>query len=193
MKLKLLNVRTAFLNVHKPSAIGDGEPRYSAVFIIEPGSEQAKQLAAAVASVAREQWKEKAASVIELLSSGDKICYRRGPKKNSSGEIYEGFEGMHYLSASNKAKPKIKDGDGKTDLAENSGRPYSGCMAHAVIEIWAQDNKWGKRVNCTLQGIMFAGDNDAFGGGVAASDSDFDDMPVTESAGTDADPLADLM
>jgi hypothetical protein len=33
--------------------------------------------------------------------------------------------------------------------------PYSGCHANAIINIWAQNNKWGKRVNAGLTGVQF--------------------------------------
>ena len=66
---------------------------------------------------------------------------------------------------------------------EPSGRPYAGCYVNAVLEFWAQDNKFGKRVNATLMGVQFFRDGDAFSGGGAASDDDFDDVTSGADAG----------
>ena len=57
---------------------------------------------------------------------------------------------------------------------------YSGCYVHAVLDLWAQDNKWGRRVNCTLQGVMFAADGENFGGSSVANDSAFADLAQAE-------------
>ena len=60
------------------------------------------------------------------------------------------------------------------DKSEIERLIYSGCHTHVSLDIWAQDNKWGRRINCTLRGVMFAGDGANFGGGSApASASEF--------------------
>ena len=53
------------------------------------------------------------------------------------------------------------------------------------LELWAQDNNYGKRVNATLMGVQFFRDGDAFAGGGVASEEDFDDV----SSGATADDL----
>lgn len=52
-----------------------------------------------------------------------------------------------------------------------------------MLEFWAQDNKFGKRVNATLMGVQFFRDGDAFSGGGAASDDDFDDVTSGAESG----------
>ena len=54
-----------------------------------------------------------------------------------------------------------------------------------MIDIWAQDNNFGKRVNASLGGVQFLRDGDAFAGGGVAAPDDFDDI----SEGADADTL----
>jgi hypothetical protein len=73
----------------------------------------------------------------------------------------------------------------KTPLTEADGKPYAGCYVNASIELWAQDNNYGKRVNASLGGVQFARDGDAFAGGGAASEDEFDDL----TAGANADEL----
>ena len=46
--------------------------------------------------------------------------------------------------------------------------PYD---VNAIIEIWPQDNQFGKRVNASLLGVQFVKDGERLaGGGVAAAD-----------------------
>lgn len=183
MKTKISNVRLAFPNLFKATAIGDGEARFSAAFVIDPKSENAKALKTAVEAVAKEKWADKAAGVLKELRSKGRVCYKEEPL-SKDGDVYDGFEDMHSLNASNKARPTILNRD-KTPLTEQDGLPYAGCYVNAVLDIWAQDNSFGKRVNCTLQGVQFARDGDAFGGGRPASADDFDDL----GEGADSDDL----
>jgi hypothetical protein len=73
-------------------------------------------------------------------------------------------------------------------LEKDTGVIYSGCFVNAQIDIWAQDNGFGKRINCTLAGVQFAADGDAFGGGRPASADDFDDLG--DLGGADADDFS---
>ena len=63
---------------------------------------------------------------------------------------------------------------------------YSGCYVDCSVEIWAQDNQYGQRVNAQLRGVMFVRDGDAFGAGGSASADEF--TPATE--GADADDMS---
>ena len=51
-----------------------------------------------------------------------------------------------------------------------------------VIEAWAQDNGFGKRINASLGGVQFVKDGAAFVGGQAVAASAFDDLGVDEEA-----------
>jgi hypothetical protein len=180
MKVKL-TARLAFANIFEAKSVaGEGEPRYSAAFIIDPKSPDVKAIKAAIDAVAKEKWKDKAPGVLAELAKKDRIAYRESPRCNESGEPYAGFEGKFSLNASNKARPTIIDRD-KTPLTQADGKPYSGCTVVASVEFWAQDNQWGRRINATLRGVQFHSDGDSFGGGAPASTEEFDDL----SAGAD--------
>ena len=90
---------------------------------------------------------------------------------------------MHYLSARNsKSRPTIYN---KANVKLESSRDiesliYSGAFVHALVDLWAQDNKWGRRINCTLQGVMFANDGENFGGSSVATDNAFADLAQAE-------------
>lgn len=180
MKVKIANVRLAFASLFEAKTVGgEGEPRYSAAFPVEPGSANAKTLAAALTAVAKEKWGAKADGILGELKKKGRVCYREEPLANGNGEVYDGFEGMHALNASNKARPLTLDRD-KTPLTAADGKPYSGCYVNVSLELWAQDNQYGKRINATLKGVQFYKDGDAFGGGAPASPDDFDDLGVDE-------------
>ena len=80
------------------------------------------------------------------------------------------------------APPTVIDRD-RSPLSRTSGRPYAGCYVNASLEFWAQDNQWGKRINCTLRGVQFYRDGDSFSAGRPADSDEFED--VTEGAGAD--------
>ena len=182
MKVTLSNVRLSFPHLFVPqvSTTGEGEPKYNATFIIEPGSKNAYALKAAVEAVAKEKWGEKAASTLAALRKGDKVCYREEPKANQSGDIYAGFEDSHWVGASDKVRPTVIDRD-KSPLTAADGKPYGGCYVNAIIDVWPQDNAYGKRINASLKGVQFVKDGDAFSGGGAASVDEFDTLEEAEA------------
>jgi hypothetical protein len=182
MKLKLLNVRMAFPTLWEAKTVaGEGKPAFSGTFLIDPADPQVKTINAAVDAVAKEKWGAKADGILKQMRAADKICLHNGDLKAT----YDGFPGNLYVSARNPMRPTVVDKD-KTPLVEKDGKPYAGCYVHAVLELWAQDNQYGKRVNATLMGVQFFADGDSFTGGGVASEDDFDD--VTE--GADAESLA---
>lgn len=179
MDLLLKNVRMAFPALWEPKTVGNdpkAKPAYGARYIIEPGSENAKALAAAVEQVAREnpKWTGKWEGILKQLREDKKVCYVEGPYNNKNGEPYDGFEDMFNLGTRNeKLKPTVKDKFNQAVAEGAPGAPYGGCYVHAAIEVWSQDNQWGRRINATTRGVMFAGDGDSFSGGRPADDSTF--------------------
>ncbi len=176
MIVKLTNVRISFPNLFEAKAVnGEGEPRFSAVFVIAPGSATAKTLAAALDQVAKEKWGAKAGTTLTDLKSKGRTCYQERPKTNASGEVYDGFEGMYHVSAGNTARVPVIDRD-TTPLTPQDGRPYGGCYVDCSIDVWAQDNSWGKRINGKLRRVQFRADGDAFSGGAPVSQDEFESI-----------------
>jgi len=176
-KVKLQRVRMAFPNIFTPNTppAGEGKPSFGASLLIEPGSANEKAVEAAIEAAAKEKWGAKAASILASLRKTDKVCLHDGDNK----EQYAGFAGMMYVSARNPSRPTALNKD-KTPLTEADGVLYAGCYVNAVITLWAQDNKFGKRVNATLGGVQFCGDGDAFSGAAPASADEFDDLSTDE-------------
>lgn len=172
MKLSVKNARAAFAQFFEPKAFnGEGKAEYSCSLLIDPADPQLAAINAAIESVATEKWGAKAKDVLKQMRAADKTCLHNGDLKSN----YAGFPGNMYISARNSLRPTVVDKD-KTPLVASDGKPYSGCYINAVLELWAQDNKYGKRINATLMGVQFAADGEAFSGGGVASEDDFDDI-----------------
>lgn len=193
MEVRLKPVRIAFANIFTPKRTGDSdEPRYSAAFPIEPDSENAKMIDAAVEAVATEKWGKKAKSILADIREKRDICWVKSPLKDKDGEVYDGFEGMWALNAGQgvkKGAPTVVDRE-RNRVTEEQGLVYSGCWVVPLVDIWAQDNQWGRRINAQLKGVQFYRRGDAFGGGAPARPDDFEDLGVDEEAEDDAEDLA---
>jgi hypothetical protein len=168
-RIMLKNVVLAFPALAEPQSFGEGEPAYGAKFPIKPNSEQHKAIEAAILAEATEAWKDKAASVLKMLEEDGKVAFtKKVYRSKKTGEAYQGFEGTHYLSTRNaKTQPSVYNAygdevDGKANIERDA---FSGAVVNASIEIWAQDNKWGRRINCSLRGVMLTGEGENFGGG----------------------------
>lgn len=171
MKLKLKNVRLAFADIFTPTDYnGDGNLKFRAQLLIPKGSPNHKLVSDAIVNEAKEAFKDKWEKILAQIKAADNLCLRDGDLKD-----YDGFEGNMALSCSNKTRPTIFDKDGKTPLVESDGKPYGGCYVNAVVDVYAY-SKYGSQINCTLMGLQFAGDGDAFTGGRPATQDDFDDL-----------------
>lgn len=180
MKIKLLDTRLSFPDLFEAKAFaGSDKATYGGSFLIAKTDKQVKAIDDAIELVAQEKWGAKAADVLKALRAGDKLCKHDGNNKS-----YDGYADHFYVSATNVIKPTVVDVN-KAPLTTKDGKPYSGSFVHVVLEIWAQDNQYGKRVNATLMGVQFSRDGDRFTGGGVASEDDFDDI----TSGADADSL----
>jgi len=95
--------------------------------------------------------------------------------------------GNWFISAAaqENARPTVID-QNKSPLTVRDGKPYAGCYINASIDLWPQDNKYGKRINAQLRGVQFLRDGDAFSAGRPADSDEFEE--VTE--GADSDDIA---
>ena len=181
MKLKLNNVRLAFPVLFEAKTVnGEGKPAFSASFLMDPADPQVKALNQAIEQVAKDKWGAKADAILKQMRAQDKVALHDGDLKSN----YDGFPGNLYVSARSTTRPLVIDKD-KSPLTEQDGRPYAGCYVNASVELWAQDNNYGKRINASLRGVQFFKDGDAFAGGGAASEDEFDDI----AEGATADDL----
>lgn len=181
MIITLSNVRIAFPALFTAKAFSaETKPSFSATFLMPYGSKHVKEIEDAMTKLAEDKWGAKGAFTLKTLLAGNKVCFNDGAKK----EEYAGYAGHMALSSSNKVRPLVINAD-KTPLVEADGKPYGGCYVNARIEMYAQDNDYGKRINGSLLGVQFVRDGDAFGGASVANIDDFADV----SSGADAESL----
>lgn len=188
MPIMLNNVRIAFCqSLHKPEQVnGEGQYRRGAVLLIAKDDPQVAALERVISEAIAAKWPDpkKRAPIEAELRKKDRIALRDGDDK---ADKYDGFGGCMALSANGKGGDTPEEAgavllldQAKQPLKPASGKPYAGCYVNASVEIWVQDNQWGKRVNCTLRGVQFVRDGDAFGGGAPASSDEFE--AVTDGA-----------
>lgn len=190
-RIMLKNVVLAFPALAEPQSFGEGEPAYGAKFPIKPNSEQQKAIEAAVLAEATEAWKDKADSVLKMLEEDGKVAFtKKVYRSKKTGEAYQGFDGAHYLSTRNaKTQPTVFNqyGEELSGKGEIERQAFSGAVVNASVEIWAQDNKWGRRINCSLRGVMLTGEGENFGGGSAPASAD--EFSGLAKAKADADDI----
>jgi hypothetical protein len=182
-KIVLRNVRIAFAQgLFTPNAQDGGDPKYNCAFLFPKDHPCVKEIEAAAIEAANNKWGAKGKQMYDALKAQGKV----GPFDGNLKSNLAGYEGMMYLNASNKTRPSVRDRDGKTPLVQADGRPYSGAIVNGIVEFWAQENSYGRRLNASLMGVQFVKDAEAFSGGGVASDADFEEI-LTE--GADADDL----
>lgn len=172
MKIKLNDVRLAFPQLFEAKTVnGEGEPAFSATFLLPPNHPAAAELRAAFETLGKEKWGAKWPAIKKEIEAKDRTALHDGDTKAS----YAGFEGHLYVSARNKTRPLVLNSD-KSPLTAQDGKPYGGCYVNASVELWCQDNNYGKRINASLRGVQFVRDGEAFSGGGAASEDEFDSV-----------------
>lgn len=176
----LKNVRLSFPVLFEAKAFEEGgKKQFSASFLIPKDAPVVAELKAALVKIATETWAEKGEKTLKDLFRDDRICLHDGDRKE-----YDGYENTYFLRASNDARPLVIDRQ-RNPINEADGKIYSGCYVNATISLWAQDNKWGKRINANLRGVQFFADGEAFAGGSTASVDEFEAAPE-ETASLDS-------
>lgn len=180
--IKLKNVRLSFPNVDVPRApkgVANAKESYGATFLLDPNDsgnkEQIKQINAEIKRLETEAWggKHPKQKPTECFGKGD-------TRTNDAGEIYNGYEGMYFVSAKNDNRPLALIGKRElTDPKVIAEQFYGGCYVNANINFWVQDNEFGKAIRCGLRGVQFLRDGEAFGGGRATAD-EFDDVEESD-------------
>lgn len=162
MKIKLQNVRLSFPSLFHKAVFNGEETKYEATLLIPKDSPQVAEIKKAIDAKLKSDFEGKKLPT-------DKICFKDGDEFD-----YDGYQGHYSFKAGNNKRPIVIDKD-KSPLTEDDERIYAGCYVNAIVELWSQNNQWGKRINANLLGVQFAKDGEPFGdGGTSASADDFD-------------------
>lgn len=192
-EVRLKNVRLSFAHLFKPQEgkVDDetgvkGEPKYNCAFLMSKTDADGRTNAAKIKAAADQVKKAKWGNNIPKLKP-EKVCLRDGDL-----ESYDGYEGMLYCSSSNTRQPVLVDRD-RSPLDENSGKLYSGCYVNAIIRLWAQDNKHGKRLNASLEAVQFLRHGEAFGAKPIDAMTAFEDVSGDFADDIGDDDVSDLI
>lgn len=169
MEVILLNVRLAFAqHIWEKGSISGGKEQFSCKGIFEAGSKAHKALLAAQEQVTREKWTKpgEADKMMKIWEKTQDGVVQDGDLKPN----WDGFEGNLYVNTNSDRRPTIVDRD-QSPLAQSDGKPYGGCKVNMILDVWAQDNGYGKKVNATLTGLQFVEDGDTFGAGAPPADA----------------------
>lgn len=154
---------------------GQGPFSYKARFLVVPNGLADTIINKTIEAVARDTFKDKAAGVLKIARGKGLQGFCYSPSEGDEGETNT----LSTSRAQTKGTPGVFDSD-VSRLGEGAGRPYAGCYVNAKVEFWAQDNKFGKTVRCTLVSVQFSRDGDAFQPGVNPSDNDFEPLEAVE-------------
>lgn len=186
--IMLLEVRLAFPALFTMRAFKPGDdPRYLATFIFPREHHAFTKMRELIKQVAAEKWDTRANNVIKELLAKDRLCLHDGSAKSE----YAGFEGNMFVTASSKIRPLVLHRN-RAPIAESDGIIYAGCVVNAKINVWAQDNQYGKRINAQLMGVQFVRDDEAFSGaGRVAKSDEFSDYGDVDTGGSGVNDLID--
>lgn len=181
IKIKLTKARLAFPHLFVPSAMqredgSSGKPTFQATLLFKPTDPQLELIRKTMKEVSVQQWAKDADKQFKALTMGLRVCLIDGDTKPDTG----GYAGHWVLKANSKTRPMVVDSDQRTPLMPADGRPYGGCYVNASVDIWAQDNQFGKRINAGLVAVMFHSHGEPFGGGSIPQDNEFEGMGAGE-------------
>lgn len=205
IKIRLNNVRLGFAQqLFTPSSVEEGkELKYGCDSLLVRGHSVVKAVVGGTKEAPTTTWVPTTMEQVlkdvanETIKGGkgdawlaalenSKKCYRNGDTRvTKGGDPYEGYEGVWYVAAKSKARPLIID-EKKQPLTIADGKPYSGCYANVVIEVYGMGDPKKKGVHAAIKSVQFVKDGDAFGGGAPSSPDDFDEI----AEGSDATDLA---
>jgi hypothetical protein len=162
-KIKLNNVRLSFPSLFRKSVYNGEETKFEATFLLNKKTQgdKIKEIEAAITASVKDNLKG-------AKLGADKICLKDGDDFE-----YTGYAGNMSIKASTNKRPLVIDRD-KTPLSETDNRIYAGCRVNATIELWAQNNTYGKRINANLLAVQFYKDDEPFADGEKGSVDDFD-------------------
>ena len=164
-KIKLQNVRLSFPSLFRKAVFEGSETKYEATFLLD--KENHADLIKAIKGEISRRIKD---DLKGAKLSADRICLKDGDDFD-----YSGYAGCMSFKASNNKRPMLIDRD-KTPLAEEDDVVYAGCYVNAIVDVWVQNNAYGKRVNGNLYGIQFVKDGEPFGMGPIDVTDDFDEL-----------------
>lgn len=161
-KMILKNVRLSFPSLFRKAIFqGSTDGKFEGTLLLDKVT-QADQISSIEAAI------EEAIKEAKIKVPSDKRCLKDGDDAE-----YDGYAGQMSFKAANSKRPTLIDRT-KAPIAEEDNVLYAGCYVNAIVDLWVQNNNYGKRVNANLLGIQFVKDGDSFEGAKVADVDEFD-------------------
>jgi hypothetical protein len=147
----LENVRISYPTLFTPKQVaGQGEPKYSAAFIIDNNNPGLKKLLALRDEVV------KTAYPTGKIPSGFKgLPLYAGEDKHPGNEDYAG---CHLLNSSNKNKPVVVDQQMNKVL--DPAQVYPGMFVNVAVSVYCYNQTLSKGVTCGLEAVQLVRDGE---------------------------------
>ena len=169
--LVLRNVRLSYPHLDEPYAgendDGNAVAKYTAKLITCPKDPEFK------GNIKRVKAAVEAALEEKFGSNPPKIAKDRRFYVKIDGDMdgYEDFIGCYRFGGNSKTRPTLvsRFRDPKTGKPQMVAEEdiadvfYPGCRVNAVLKVWCQSNKFGKRINAFLDAVQFHKDDTPLG------------------------------
>lgn len=171
--IKIPACRLSFPDLEEAKAFEEGQiAKFGVMLLLDPKNPvHARKLAEMQVEEERmilEAWGEAPAKlVLEYTGSGNDRTNMQ------SGEIYQGYEGMVFIACKNTNQPLLIDTE-RNILPKGDKGIVGGMYANATINLFCQENKYGKAIRASIRGVQALGYGEPFGSRV--SDEEFADF-----------------
>ena len=152
MKITLKNVRISFPSLFRRSVYEGVEGKFKATFMIpKSDTETVTKIKSAIKLAIDEKFKDKDVKIPSQHS-----CFKDGYEKDC--DVYAEY---WSFKADSHWQPTIINSD-NSPIIESDEIIYPGCYVNASVDIWIQDNNYGKRINADLCDVQFVRDGEKF-------------------------------
>jgi hypothetical protein len=155
---------------------GQGPFQYRCTFLIPPENPAVKHINAAMVKIAADKWGAKAEAILKQIKATSGKCFF----VDGDTKAYNGYAGNWAVTATRNqdaGAPLVVGRGGRKDvLSAADGKIYSGCYVNGTIEVWAQDNSFGKAIRATLVNVQFVKNGESFGGAAPANANNLDEL-----------------
>lgn len=153
---------------------GGGAAKYSAQFLLHKEKHKGliDQIKRAILDLTASAYSDK------KCPSADRLCLRDGDTLDKPEAA-----GHFVLSASENSRPVVVD-QKLSPITEEDDLMYGGAVVNARVNLWAQNNNFGRRINANLRGIQFVKHGDRLGSGRSnvPADQMFGEVPTESDA-----------
>ena len=190
----LIYGRLSFDDLYTPTAsVEGGKLKYRCNIIIDPNTDAGKADIKKIENLIRIVELEKFKKHPAVYKSADRQCFVDGDScvNQKSGEVYDGYEGMKILKASNDKRPSVVNRD-MTPLVEDDNVTYAGCYCNFFVRIYAVAgaDKGGNGIFASLEAVQVAKKGEPFGGAPVDPNSVFKKLDSGDEDGDgEEDPL----